>query len=196
VGHQGDVLSSQERPNTTFSQHLQLPTVATPARKRGQLQPIIDYSESIRLTDPVHLAQLKVMRDRRQVAAKAAEEKKLEYKRKNEERAAAKQAKECLQKEKAEERAVNKRLQTYWENVKNNGWGNKLQELLKSGTPSPPGTYRAPYCGTVPPICIQNQRIAKMRLELKKQKRDGRLVIPTTPIPWARNCYSTHPPVE
>lgn len=122
------------------------------------------------------------MRDMRQVAAKAAEEKKLEYKRKNEERATAKQAKECLQKEKVEERAVNKRLQTYWKNVKNNGWGNKFQELLKSSTLSPPSAYRAPYCGTVLPICIQNQHIAKMRLELKKQKQDGRLVIPTTPI--------------
>ena len=85
VAHQGDVLSSQERLNNIFSQHLQLSTIAAPARKRGQLQPIIDYSKSIRLTDPVHLAQLKVMRDKRQVATKAAEEKKLEYKQKNEE---------------------------------------------------------------------------------------------------------------
>ena len=34
VGHQSNILSSQEHPNTIFSQHLQLPIVATPTRKR------------------------------------------------------------------------------------------------------------------------------------------------------------------
>jgi hypothetical protein len=57
-------------------------------------------------------------------------------------------------------------LGIYWKNVKNNGWGNKLQEFLKSGAPIPPGAYHAPYCGSVPSICIYNQRVAKMRLEL------------------------------
>jgi hypothetical protein len=61
-------------------------------------------------------------------------------------------------------------LDIYWENVKNSGWGNKLQEFLKSGAPIPADAYHAPYCGTVPQICIYNQRVAKMRLELKKKK--------------------------
>jgi hypothetical protein len=100
------------------------------------------------------------------------------------------------QKEKSEERAANKRLRTYWENVKSNGWDNKLQELMKSGVPIPAGAYHAPYCGSVPPIYIHNQRIAKLKLQMKKQKKDGRLVVQTTPIPWARYSYSSHPPVE
>jgi hypothetical protein len=87
-------------------------------------------------------------------------------------------------------------LGIYWETVKNNGWGNKLQQFLKSGAPIPPGAYCAPYCGSVPPICIYNQRVAKMRLELKKQKKDGRLVVATIPVPWARSSYSSHPPVK
>jgi hypothetical protein len=74
-------------------------------------------------------------------------------------------------------------LGIYWKNVKNNGWGNKLQEFLKYGA------YHASYYGSVPPMCIYNQMAAKMRLELKKKKKDGRLVVATIPIPWARNSY-------
>jgi hypothetical protein len=111
---------------------------------------------------------LKLLREKREAAAKAAEDKKIENQRRKDERAAAKREKAALQKEKSDERETNKRLGIYWETVKNNGWGNKLQEFLKSGAPIPPGAYHAPYCGSVPPICIYNQRIAKMRLELKK----------------------------
>jgi hypothetical protein len=37
-----------------------------------------------------------------------------------------------------------------------------------------------------------------MRLELKKKKKkkDGRLVVATTLVPWARSSYSSHPPVK
>jgi hypothetical protein len=194
--HQGDCTSSQEHPESLIDQHLSLPAIAAPAAQRRRLQPIIDYSRSIRLTDPEHLQQLKALRDRRQEAAKALEDRKLENHRRKNERAAAKQAKANLQKEKSDERETNKRLGIYWENVKNSGWGNKLEEFLKSGAPIPADAYHAPYCGTVPQICIYNQRVAKMRLELKKKNQSGRLVVPTTPVPWARSSYSSHPPVK
>jgi hypothetical protein len=82
---------------------------------------------------------------------------------KKQEQAAAKVAKADQQKDKSEEITANKRLRTYWENLKSNGWDNKLQELMKSGAPIPAGAYHAPYCGSVPPICIYNQRITKLR---------------------------------
>jgi hypothetical protein len=53
-------------------------------------------------------------------------------------------------------------LGIYWEDVKNNGWGNKLQEFLKFGAPIPLGAYHAPYYGSIPSIYIYNQRVAKM----------------------------------
>jgi hypothetical protein len=98
--------------------------------------------------------QLKLLRDRREATVKAAKDGKVENQWRKDEHAAANQAKATLQKEKSDERETNKRLGIYWENVKNNGWGNKLQEFLKSSAPISPGAYHAPYYGSMPPICI------------------------------------------
>ena len=76
-GHQGDSMSSQEHPRPTFDNCLELPTVTVVAKKR-RLEPFIDYSRSIRLTDPQHLAALKVLRERRHAATEEAERKQLE----------------------------------------------------------------------------------------------------------------------
>jgi hypothetical protein len=62
-------VSSQEHPRPTFEIHLQLPAVVVLAEKRRCLEPFIDYSKSIQLTDPQHLAALKVLRERRHAAA-------------------------------------------------------------------------------------------------------------------------------
>jgi hypothetical protein len=96
-----------------IDQHLQLLAVGTPARQKKRLQPIIDYSKSIRLTIPGHLAQLKLLRDKREAAARVAEEKKVENQRRKDERVAAKQAKATQQKEKSDKRETNKRLGIY-----------------------------------------------------------------------------------
>jgi hypothetical protein len=64
-------------------------------------------------------------------------------------------------------------LDIYWKKMKNSGWDNKLQEFLNSSAPIPANAYHTSYCGIVPPIYVHNQMVAKMRLELKKEKKNG-----------------------
>jgi hypothetical protein len=77
-------MSSQEHPRPTFEDCLELPSVTVAAKKR-RLEPFIDYSKSIRLSDPQHLAALKVLRERRLAAAEEANRKRLQTKKKKQE---------------------------------------------------------------------------------------------------------------
>jgi hypothetical protein len=85
-------------------------------------------------------------------------------------------------KEKADEQAMNNRLTKYWEQVKASGWGNKLQASLKAATSNPNPPLRPAYSCIVPSMCITNQKIAKLRLEFKKLKKNPRLVAPLQPL--------------
>jgi hypothetical protein len=94
VGYQGDCISSQKCPNTRLTSTSTCLHLLPLQQKR--LQPIIDYSRSIRLIDLVHLVQLKLLQDRRQTAAKGAEDKKVENQHRKDERGATKHVKATL----------------------------------------------------------------------------------------------------
>jgi hypothetical protein len=93
-------------------------------------------------------------------------------------------------KARAEERALQKREKQYWDNVKRNGWGDKLHEFIKVSAQNPHLMVRTPQNLVVPPICRYNQRIAMLRAKYKKEGKDPRLVaLAMTVQPYMREPH-------
>jgi hypothetical protein len=79
-------------------------------------------------------------------------------------------------KEKAEERATNRREKDYWEQVKRDGWGDKLYDFIKASAQNPALLMRTPHNLVVPPVCRYNQRVAMLRTKFKAEGKDPRLI--------------------
>jgi hypothetical protein len=80
------------------------------------------------------------------------------------------------------ERAANKCEKDYWEQVKRNGWGDKLHEFIKASAQNPALSLCTPHNLAVPPICRYNQRIAMLRSKFKVEGKDPHLVIPAVNV--------------
>jgi hypothetical protein len=73
--------------------------------------------------------------------------------------------------------AEKKRLDTYWKEVANNGWEDQLQAVMKSNALPPPGAYMGKYYGSVPAVCIHNQRRRRFIMLRKRATQAGHLLV-------------------
>jgi hypothetical protein len=96
--------------------------------------------------------------------------------------------KERKSKERAAEHATQKREKQYWDNVKKNGWSDKLHKFIRVSVQNPNITLRTPQNLVVPSICRYNQRIDMLRARFKKEGKNPRLVAPAMTVqPYMRD---------
>jgi len=132
------------------------------------LEPKIDYQQSILLTQDEHIQKLEKVATKKHEAVEEKKRRRLDF-----EENKGKRAEEKKQKLKAkEERAalvVSKRKHNKLWSVKNiRALEEKLNAAIKANQPIE--GYRAPYCGYMPPVCKENQRIALMSRRAKKKE--------------------------
>jgi hypothetical protein len=145
-------------------------------------EPQIDYSRSHILTSDEYVASLEAKAARKQALLEEARVRKIASEDSKERRKLQKLEKMQKAKERTEKRAANKREKDYWEQVKRNGWGDKLHEFIKASAQNPALSLRTPHNLAVPPICRYNQKIAMLRSKFKAEGKDPRLVIPAVNV--------------
>ena len=155
--------------------HEDIPT-HDPLHEGGE--PQIDYSSSHTLTFDEYMASLEAKAAQKQALLEEARVRKIASEDSKERRKLQKLEKMQKANERIEERVANKREKDYREQVKRNGWGDKLHEFIKASAQNPALSLRTPHNFAIPPICRYNQRIAMLRSKFKAQGKDSRLVIP------------------
>jgi hypothetical protein len=126
--------SEEEESGESIDRFLVLPQedvpVHPPLPTAGE--PQVDYSRSYILTSNEFVASLEAKATCRNQLLEEARLRKIAAEESKEKRRLEKLDKERKSKERAAERAAKKREKQYWENVKKNGWGDKLPQGERS----------------------------------------------------------------
>jgi hypothetical protein len=186
---QGNGVSSQGTSTNRNGQSyiasvLSLPSMpSSSAYQRHRKQPAIDWSQSQVLTLDSNVMALEEAANLKESTAQAKEQRASERERKKAARVEERIAKAQKQREKQAEKAEKDRLNEYWKEVTKQGWGNHLQQLMKSDRALPPGSYVSVYYSTVPSQCIHNQCFRCLKQKFRKEGYHPSLVAPTTGPP-------------
>ena len=111
-------------------------------------------------------------------AIHAKKQRALEQNKKKLVKAQEKAAKAQKHHEKQEEKGAKDWLNEYWKEVAAQGWGNKLQQLLKSNRPPLSGSY---VSDNPPIVYLQPARLV-LEVEISEGRHPGLAMVPLAPL--------------
>jgi len=121
-------------------------------------EPYIEYTKSIWMTQDDYVKSSEQIAKRKENTAKEKEKRKLEVQSNKLKRVAKQRQKDQNKLEKEDLRTSKKQHRDAWSTKVVAKYGEKLHTFIKSNTALP--SWRAPYCGSTPPICRKNQKQA------------------------------------
>jgi len=161
VGHM-----QEERRRKEFLELLELPRIQLPPISRTKMEPRIDYHKSILLTQEQHLMDLEDLATKREEAAQEQRRRKLEKEASKKQRAQV-----CVEVAKSK-----KKHNELWSAKNVRTLGEKLHVAIRANAVV--SCHIVPYCGVIPQLCKDNQRLAILRRRIKKMGEDTRSLPP------------------